>query len=287
MTNFEELYCHVDDFCKEFCKEWVKKLIGGGERCRDRSTRLSLSELVTILILFQTSGFRTFKHFYLYLVQYHQREFPGLVTYHRFVQLIPRALIPVTAFLQSRMGTVTGISFVDSTSISVCKPKRISSNKVFKNIAKIGKTTIGWFFGFKCHLIVNEVGELLAVTFTTGDVDDRKPVPQLSKRLYGKLFGDKGYVSQTLFEELLNHGIMFYTGIKKNMKNQLVPLIDKLLLRKRSIIETIIDMLKNTCQIEHSRHRSITNFFVNLTAALSAYTLRPTKPAINCNITIA
>lgn len=185
------------------------------------------------------------------------------------------------------MGTVTGISFVDSTSISVCKPKRISSNKVFKNIAKIGKTTIGWFFGFKCHLIVNEVGELLAVTFTTGDVDDRKPVPQLSKRLYGKLFGDKGYVSQTLFEELLNHGIMFYTGIKKNMKNQLVPLIDKLLLRKRSIIETIIDMLKNTCQIEHSRHRSITNFFVNLTAALSAYTLRPTKPAINCNITIA
>ena len=106
----------------------------------------------------------------------------------------------MTAFLQSRMGTVTGISFIDSTSIAVCKPKRISSNKVFKNIAKLGKTTIGWFYGFKCHIVVNDCGELLSVCFTQGNVDDRKPVPTLSKKLFGKLFGDKGYISTLLFQ---------------------------------------------------------------------------------------
>jgi hypothetical protein len=184
------------------------------------------------------------------------------------------------------MGRVTGISFVDSTAIAVCKPKRISNNKVFKGIAKLGKTTIGWFYGFKCHILVNEVGELLAVTFTPGNVDDRAPVPVLCKKISGKLFGDKGYISQVLFEELLGRGIKFFTGIKQNMKNSLMPIVDKLLLRKRSIIETIIDQLKNIAQIEHSRHRSVTNFFVNLTAALAAYSIQPKKPAINFSVAL-
>jgi hypothetical protein len=279
--NLEKIYLEVDDFCKEFMPAFEKSLICGKEKTRLRATRLSMSELVAILILFHSSNYRSLKHFYYYLLTHHRAAFPGLVSYERFVHLIPRALIPLTAFLQSSMGKCTGISFIDSTSISVCKPKRMSSHKVFKGIAKKGKTTIGWFFGFKCHVVVNELGELLAAKFTAGNVDDRRPVPGLTKKLAGKLFGDKGYISAKLFKELYEKGINFYTGIKSNMKNQLVPVIDKLLLRKRSIIETIFDQLKNVAQIEHSRHRSPTNFLVHVTAALTAYSLKPKKPAIN------
>lgn len=278
--NFEETYCHVDDFCKVFIPGWQRTLIAGKERRRQRLTRLTTAELVAILVLFQTSGYRTLKHFYLYLLNHHRAAFPGLVSYERFVSLIPRVLVPMMAFLQSRMGHSTGINFIDSTSLAVCKPKRISRNKVFKDIARLGKTTIGWFFGFKCHIVVSETGELLAVQFTPGNVDDRKPVPHLAKKLSGKLFGDKGYISKALFEELLERGVQLVTGIRDNMKNHLMPLLDKILLRKRSIIETIFDLLKNVAQIEHSRHRSPTNFFVHVTAALAAYTLYPTKPAI-------
>ena len=283
----EETYCHVDDFCKEFCFGREKNLITGGKKQRNRATQLSISEIVTILISFQTSGYRTFKQYYAYLQQYYRAAFPGLVSYARFVRLIPRALIPATAFLQSRMGTVTGISFVDSTSIKVCSNKRISRNKVFKNVAKLGKTTIGWFYGFKCHIVVNEVGELLSVCFTPGNVDDRDPVPTLSKKLFGKLFGDKGYVSQALFEKLCARGIKFFSGIRANMKNSLMDLTDKLLLRKRSIIETINDQLKNISHLEHSRHRSVMNFFVHLTSALTAYTFLHKKPSIYSNLGIA
>jgi hypothetical protein len=279
--RLEEIYCHVDDFCKAFFPAWERSLIAGKKRQRARATSLSMSELITIMILFQTSNYRTFKHFYIYLLQFHRRDFPNLVSYSRFVQLIPRVLVPVMAFLQSKLGTATGISYIDSTSIAVCKPKRISSNRVFKGIAKLGKTTIGWFFGFKCHIVVSERGELLSVQFTPGNVDDRKPVPQLSKKLFGKLFGDKGYISQSLFEELFSRGVQFFTGVRDNMKNSLLPIVDKLLLRKRSIIESIFDQLKNICQIEHSRHRSCTNFFVHLIAALAGYVLKPLKPAIS------
>ena len=275
-----DIFCQIDEFCKEFCLEWQKRLIEGRERKRKRESKLSLSEIVTILVTFQTSSYRTFKHYYLYLLQFHKSEFPGLVSYSRFIQLVPRALIPATAFLQSRMGTVTGISFIDSTSIKVCSNKRISRNKVFKDVAKRGKTTVGWFFGFKCHIVVNEVGELLSVCFTQGNVDDREPVTALSKKLFGKLFGDKGYVSQALFEKLYSRGVQFITGIRSNMKNSLMDLTDKILLRKRSIIETINDQLKNIAHLEHTRHRSVTNFMVHLTSALSAYTFMPKKPSI-------
>ena len=142
---------------------------------------------------------------------------------------------------------------------------------------------MGWFYGFKLHLVINEVGELLACQFTAGNVDDRQPVPQLAKRLTGKLFGDKGYISAKLFAELWEQGVQLVTSIRSNMKNKLMPLMDKILLRKRSLIETVNDQLKNIAQIEHTRHRSPTNFMVNLTAALISYTHQPKKPSLNIN----
>ncbi len=183
--------------------------------------------------------------------------------------------------MQSRFGTCTGIAFVDSTAIAVCHNRRIRRHKVFKGLAARGKSTMGWFYGFKLHLIVNEQGELLAVHLTPGNVDDRKPLSEMTKELFGKLFGDKGYLSQALFEKLFERGLELITSLRKNMKGQLMRLADRLLLRKRFIIETITDQLKNISQIEHTRHRSPTNFAVNLIAGLIAYTHQPKKPSIS------
>ena len=146
---------------------------------------------------------------------------------------------------------------------------------------------MGWFYGFKLHLVVNDQGELLSFALTPGNTDDRNGnlIYKLTKNLYGKLFGDKGYLSKDLTQSLLEKGIQLITTVRKNMKNKLMPLIDKILLRKRCIIETINDQLKNVCQIEHTRHRSPINFLNNLISGLIAYTYLPNKPSINlgCN----
>ena len=205
---------------------------------------------------------------------------PELVSYNRFVELMGSALLPLCCYLQTRKGNVTGISFVDSTPIVVCHNRRINSHKTFKKLAKRGKNSMGWFYGFKLHLIINEHGDLLAFKVTPGNVDDRAPVPSMVKGLSGKLFGDKGYISQELFDKLMEQDVQLITKIRKNMKNKLMPLVDKILLRKRALIETVNDQLKNISQIEHTRHRSIVNFMVNLIAGLIAYTWQPKKPSL-------
>ena len=162
----------------------------------------------------------------------------------------------------------------------VCHNRRIHSHRVFADVAARGKSSVDWFYGFKLHLVVNDEGELLAFCLTPGNTDDRQPVQELVEKLWGKLFADKGYISQALFETLFDHNLQLITKLKRNMRNKLMPLLDKLLLRKRSIIETITDQLKNISQIEHSRHRSLWNFFGNLVAGLIAYTWRPNKPSL-------
>jgi len=280
-TSFLNLFCSVDDFCQSFQSKWEKSLLESGERKRKKNKNLSLSEILTIIVYFHTSNFRTFKHYYRYLEKYHKKEFPNLVSYNWFVRLKSQSLLQLCVYLSNRKGEMTGVSFIDSTPIMVCHSKRISNNKVFKGLAKLGKSTKGWFFGFKLHLVVNELGELLGFTFTPGNVDDRVPVPRLTKNVFGKIYGDKGYISKKLFSELFENGLHLVTSVKKNMKNSFMLLEDKILLRKRSIIETINDQLKNISQIEHTRHRSVPNFMVNLVAALISYSHQEKKPAIS------
>jgi Transposase DDE domain len=277
-----ELFCAVDDYYQEFEPKWKQFQLSNGLRKRKRKSRLTLSEIMTIAIHFHQSNYRTFKAYYLQHVCMHlSEEFPKLVSYSRFVRLMGQAFVPLTIFLLSQRGRCTGISFIDSTPIRVCHNRRIQRHKVFAGIAARGKSTMGWFYGFKLHLVVNEYGEILSFQLTPGNVDDRKPVPVLLHDLFGKVFADKGYISKSLFEELLEDEIMFITGVRKNMKNMLMPFADKLLLRKRSIIETINDQLKNISQIEHSRHRSFTNFLVNLLAGLLAYCFQEKKPSLH------
>ena len=275
-----ELFCEVDDFCDEF-EAWLspKQLKAAKPGPKQR---LSSSEIMTIVIHFHQSGYRDFKHYYKhYVCKYLTQDFPRLVSYNRFVELMSGVLLHLCAYLQTRFGDCTGISFVDSTSIAVCHNRRISRNKVFAHLAERGKTTMGWFFGFKLHIIVNDIGELLAVYLTPGNVDDRKPLGMMTQDLFGKLFGDRGYISQKLFDYFFQRGLELITTIRKNMKNSLIKIEDKLLLRKRFIIETINDQLKNVSQIEHTRHRKPANFAVNLLAGLIAYTHQPKKPSIN------
>jgi len=283
--DFTELFVSVDDFWKGFEAQFQRHLLADGPRRRRRDSRLSASEMMTILISFQAGNYRTFKHFYLYLLSHHRDDFPGLICYGQFVRRIPQVTMPLFAYLMTRcLGPVPGISFIDATAIQVCHPKRIGRHRVFEGLAAIGKTTMGWFFGFKLHLAINECGDLLAFALTPGNTDDRQPVESMTQRLWGKLFGDKGYISQKLFDKLYARGVKLITNVRKNMKGKLMAIEEKLLLRKRSLIETVIDQLKNVCQIQHTRHRSPVNFVAHLIAGLIAYTQPPKRPAINFDI---
>ena len=285
-ANLVEIYCLADEFCKEFDKMLKTRQVddNSGKKRRNKPAKLNNAEVITILILFHLGRFRELKHFYINYVQKHlKQDFPQTVSYNRFVELQQKVLLPMTLFLKTlRMGEITGISFIDSTPIRVCKNKRIYRNKVFKGIAQRGKSTVGYFYGFKLHLVVNDKGEILNFVITPANVDDREPLKDKNfiKNLSGKLFADKGYLSKKLTELLFVDGIHLITGIRNNMKNQLMNMADKIMLRKRSIIETINDELKNICQIEHSRHRSFTNFLTNLISGLLAYSFLPKKPSI-------
>ena len=255
-----KLFCHVDDFC-QWLVTWENAKLLGVTRKRGPAPRMRMSEVMTILIHFHQSHYRDFKAYYTqHLCKHMRSEFPALVSYSRFVELIPSALPAMCLYLRVRFGQRTGVAFIDSTPLSVCHNKRIGRHRVFAEVARRGKSSMGWFYGFKLHLIVNDQGELLAVQLTPGNTDDRKPVPQMTKKLWGKLVGDRGYLSQALFEKLFARGLQLITPLRKNMQNQLVVLEDKLLTRKRFVIETIVDQLKNISQIEHTRHRSTTNF---------------------------
>lgn len=277
------IFYHVDNFCNDLDKSLMKRSVESAKK-RGPRAQLSQSEALTIVIFFHHSSVRTFKDYYrIYIKGLIRGAFPTAPSYNRFVEIMKWCLMPLYIFMSyCRLGVVTGISFVDSTSIKVCHNLRIRSNKVFKNIAARGKTSTGWFYGFKLHLIINEYGEIVAFDITTGNCDDRnqKTMDKLTKNLWGKLFGDKGYISARLFKRLYLKGVTLFTRLKKGMQNILMGIEDKLILKKRGVIESVNDILKSYCYIEHSRHRSPINFFVNLIAGIIAYSFRDKKPSI-------
>jgi hypothetical protein len=279
-----QIFCSIDDFCLVFEPALQKRQLSTGKKTRRRKFKMSTSEIVTITVLFHLSGIRTFKHFYINYVQKQlQDEFPNTVSYNRFVELMQSNLLPLTLYMKTCcLGQCTGISFIDSTPIRACNKKRITQNKVFKNIATIGKSTMGWFYGFKLHIVINDKGELLDFIITQANVDDRAPLKQdnFLKKIFGSLYADKGYISKQLSALLFDQGLHLITGIRNNMKNVIMTMRDKILLRKRSVIETINDQLKNIAQAEHSRHRSFGNFITNLVASLIAYSFQEKKPRI-------
>ena len=265
-----EIFMKVHDFCKVFENEIKQKQITSSSKTkpRNRKAGLSESEIITLQIAFHSGQFKNFKHFYLYYVSIHlKNDFPGLASYNRFIELSHRSAIALMLFLHYNCkGECTGISFIDSTILRVCHNKRIKRNKTFKGIAEVGKSTMGWVFGFKLHLIINDKGEILSFYLTKGNVDDRdaKAITQMTKEIFGKIFGDKGYISKVLSDLLFGNGIQLITAVRRNMKSKALSNEERLLLRKRSVIETVNDELKNMCQVEHTRHRSISGFLLNV-----------------------
>jgi hypothetical protein len=279
------IFYDVDNFCKDFSDYLDKNAITDDSliQLRKEKSSMPLCDIMTILIYFHRSGYRTFKKYY---IDCHELKgaFKCMLSYNRFVELERQALAPLTLFMKlSGKDKCTGISYIDSTKLQVCHNLRIYGNRVFAGIAKRGKTSTGWFYGFKLHLVINEFGEIIAFALTTGNVADNNNslVKKLVKACFGKLIGDRGYISKTLFKDLFEDGIKLITRLKKKMQNKLMDVEDKFLLSKRGVIESVNALLKEACQIEHSRHRSPINFFVNLVAGLAAYSFLPKKPTIH------
>lgn len=278
-----EVFYWIDEFCGRFEEWWKQTQLKSGEKKRSRHCRLNTSEVITIIVMFHWSGYRNFKTFYKdYVSRFWKGEFPGLVSYNRFVELMQEYVVAIYALAMACNTQSKGINFIDSTTLVVCNNRRIHNHKVFAGIAKRGKSSMGWFFGFKLHLIINDKGEIVKFVLTDGHVsdNDEKLLKGITKTIWGKLLGDKGYITK-LRGWLYAQGIQLITKIRSNMKNILMPLFDKIMLRKRAIVESVNDQLKNIFQIEHTRHRSPKNFLVNLFAGLVAYKLAPKKPSLN------
>lgn len=289
IDQITEIFFVVDEYCIHFeqnIENCIIKLPDSTDKMyRNKSCGLSNSEVITLLICFHLSDYRTLKHFYKdYVCNHLQKEFPQLVSYTRFVELQKTSALPLFMFVMSYcIGSCTGISFIDSTKLSVCKIQRANQHRQFKDIAQRGHTSTGWFFGFKLHFIINDKAEIISFHLTKGNVADNNEnlLLSLCKKLFGKLYGDKGYlVKQSVFEKLFYDGVQIITKIRRNMKNQLMSVYDKIMLRKRSVIECVVDSLKNICQIEHSRHRSLHGLLINVFAAIGAYHFLPKKPSL-------
>jgi hypothetical protein len=274
------IFCEIDDFCKELDKNMSQlQLTGPSKGRRGPACCLSISEIMTVQILFQMVGYRNFKTFYTSFLQiYWKQYFPRLPSYQRFVELTHRALYPLTLFAQLKSGKKTGIYYIDGSCLPVCHLKRSKRNKVFREIAQYGRTSVGWFFGLKIHLVINNLGEMIAFKITRGNVHDGAAAKSLLLSLEGLAFGDKGYIGKKLFDELLKNGLKLITRKRKNMKEKLlVNDYEKQLLNQRNLIETVFDCLKHKYHVWHTRHRSIINAMTNLIAALAAYAIEPLK----------
>ena len=260
----------VDNFCIEYTK-WEKNKLLPSTRQRNRLGKMNLSELLSVVLFFYLSPCRDFKNYYLYFLPHKYKGYFDLVGYSRMIQLMPRLILPLSIIMQYMFGEETGIYYIDSTKLQICHGKRTKSNKVFKNIAKVGHSSYGWFMGFKLHIIINNKGHIMAVKITKGNHSDSMAAPALAKGLIGNLYGDKGYISKKLFDQLFKSGLKIFTGIRKDMKNHLISNTDKCFLRKRVLVESVFNVLKNSMGLEHTRHRSPLNFIVHIFSCLVGY----------------
>lgn len=281
INQLTRIFCDIDDFCKELNGYMQNKLLpspNGSPVRRGPAPYLSDSEIMTILIFFQSSSFRNFKHFYIgFLCVYWEKEFPILPSYNRFIEIMSRVIFPLTLFTQLRSGKKTGFYFVDSTCLPVCHLKRSTRHKTFDEIAKYGRTSVAWFFGLKLHIVINDRGELMAFKITRGNNNDAKACESMLQFLKGTAFGDKGYISKQLFSRLLEKGLKLITRTRKNMKPIHYSQIEKQLLNQRGIVETVINHIKHHYHIWHTRHRSVFNAMTHLIAGLAAYVIEPLK----------
>src|SRR5215469_3695671 len=281
LDRLTEILCEVDDFCQAFEAPEKAYLLGSGVAPRGPKRGLSVSEIITLLLVLHSSQFKYLKNFYQgFALPLLRQYFPALPSYEQLVTIQKQAFVPLMFFLLSRMGKKTGIYYIDSTALPVCDNHRIHRHQTFAGLAARGKTSMGWFFGFKLHLVFNHLNQIVALKLTPGNVHDTAPVPQLTKNLLGKLFADKGYIGKKLAQELLRRGLTLFTRIRKNMKALPLAMSDKLLLNARNMAETIIGSIKEFSSLNLPKHRLPLNAFLHLLAAITAYQINPIKPKL-------
>ena len=275
------IFIEVDDFCQAFEKWERQKFTISSQNWK---SRLSQSEALSILIFYHHSGYKCFEYYYDRMVFSNLRSyFPTVVTHKHFLSLIPKCFELMYLFAQwkSAQSQRNGIYYVDSKRLPVCHNKRIKRNKVFKNIAQSGKSSMGWFYGLKIHLVINNFGEIVSFLLTSANFSDnnKNVLHTLLDGLQGHCYGDKGYLSK-LFEHFYLSGLKIVTKVRKNMKNKLLPLQEKYHLMRRGIIESVNDILMTVCDIEHTRHRSPQNAMVHIIGAIAAYAFLENKPTV-------
>jgi len=277
-----ETYVKVDDFFQSLTKLNIPSY---PLRKRKSKSRLNLSEKVCISLLYHLSGFNCFKNFYNYEILQNRKDcFPDAVKYNTFIEYQDEISYYLYIFLHKLTKKKGGlINFVDSTSLRVCHPKRIHQHKVFKGLASRGHTSLGFFYGFKLHLIINETGDIAGFSLTKGNIDDRKGLKTINSILYGNLYGDKGYISKDLEDFYQRIGVNYKTKKRKNMKRK-TPFIDKFFLRKRGLIETVIGQIKDMANLNYTKHRSLKGFLRNILSVLVAYQLKKRKPKMKWNL---
>lgn len=274
------IFCELDDFCKEFERYRKGNLLPSPSPTSQRGPACSLndSEIMTVLILFQSSRWRDFKNYYNhFLTTYYKTAFPTLPSYNRFIAILSRVIFLLVLFAQINLGKRTGIYYIDSTCLPVCHLKRSKRHKTFEEIAEYGKTSMGWFFGLKLHIVINDRGELIAFKITHANQHDAKASESLLESLKGLAFGDKGYIGKELFSKLLRKGLKLITRVRKNMKLPTFSALEKQLLDQRNMVETVINHLKHHYHVWHTRHRSVANAMTHLMAAIASYVIEPLK----------
>lgn len=281
-SKLVEIFVKSDDFCKSLVQRQVSEH-SQNNTFIDKTGQLSTAEMMSIVIFYHHSGIRCFSGYYKHVLAVHfSADFPDLCSYNRFVQKMPRLAFILYAFLfLACLSPATEANYIDATKLVVCHNKRIFNHQVFQGFASRGKSSTGWFYGFKIHAIVNQEGDLVHCQFTTGKVadNDQDLLRTMANYFQGKVYGDKGYIA-AIKGELKDKGLDIISKVRKNMKKQKISQKEAYYLRHRGRIESCFERMKAFCNMEHSRHRSTKNLIVNLLAGLIAYTFLDKKPSI-------
>jgi len=278
-TKLTEIFVETDDFLLE-----LQQLIDQHGLAASRwHSRLSRSEVMTILVAYHLSGRKCFKYFYCHdILERYLNWFPDAPNYHRFVALIPHVVIELYLLLKFRCQPALPENYIDSKPMKVCHIKREGQHKVLSDWARKGKGSLGWFYGFKLHAVIRSDAQLSNFMLTPGNVADNNHdvLLCLLKEVQGKVYGDKGYLSK-LKAELLEKGVDLVAKLRNNGKKDTVVIAkDAYYLRHRGLVETVFGQWVGLIDLEHTRHRSPVNFLCNTFSALLAYTFLDNYPCI-------
>ena len=278
-----ELFIALDDFCQQL-QAWKQSQPQTYPTHGWDKPVMSESEIMCLCVFYHYSGYKCFQYYYQNMVQLSLKSyFPHQISYERFLCSLLKVLPGLYVFLKccTLKSDSTGFYFIDSKQLPVCHNRRIHSHQVFEGFARRGKSSTGWFFGLKLHIVINNLGELINFLITPANVADnnREVLQTLLEGLTGECYADKGYLTR-LFEQFYRQGLELITKIKSNMKNKLLPLKQKLRLKKRAVIESVNDILTSVFDLEHTRHRNPFNALAHIFSALIAYCFYEHKPSV-------